>query len=664
MEFSPITQIDGNDSPPPTPSQLSHPLSMLQPPSSTSPDMLVPPSTRVRSASYTLDRPKQIRRLAADTVAKNFTIQVNKNKENVNIDCNTGFYSTVAVPALHKLAASREFSCQGVTVQCQDIVGNFDATHAQQNTVVYFRFNKEKTSLGGVRIHLHHTTRRVQLQGGAMMPGEKTSPVWFTENILHEQFTELAREKAIDITNFNQTVQQMVENTSISSSPQVCAGCQGHFNGRSSPELCRQCNLFFHKFKCYPTPQHPCYQKKRSQIVTCVPGYDLQFGISGPRTTQTVARTGALTKTIQSNIATLPLTVPRPLPSGSVTVTVTPSISTSSDTGQTALNTSTVSQVQGNNQRTCDNISMGDSGAVPMQQSILPVQTTSTPGTTVSPTDQVASGSLICIPELPVTSLRPGPQDEAGPSLPPSQVTLPPGTISVLNPNAASFVRDISIVRNPPDQSQKKPKGNKKNNSVNTDPISIELEFKKVEISTLQARLQRQEVEIKDLKFRNTILMERNKILEEARKNDIHQKYFSSQDTDRSHPCPPPSQDCSNSSQGNITHQPYSQAPIIHNHYVSPTCTHQCRVGEVNGATYTNTEVIRLVGEMKDLLEKLTVTDISPPKPPAAMNSSKTSSVPTDNTQDNSATAPGEDNSIITLDGFMFNDDGSDMNLN
>ena len=159
--------------------------------------------------------------------------------------------------------------------------------------------------------------------------------------------------------------------------------------------------------------------------------------------------------------------------------------------------------------------------------------------------------------------------------------------------------------------------------------------------------------------------MERNKVLEEAKKNEIYQKYFPSPTTDKSHPCPPTSRDCASSSQSNITHQPSSQAPIIHNHYVSPSCAHQCKLDGVNSVTCTSTEVIRYVCELKDLVEKLTVTKSIPPQSPLISNPLPTAnSVSSDTTENIGTAAPGEESSIITLDGFMFNDDEADMNLN
>ena len=263
-QISPIIQLDGSNSPPPP----THPSNnLLTVPSSSSVptcSAVQAPTFRIRSASYTLDRPKQVRKLVKDTMGNDFTIEVNKNKQNVNITCNSGFYATVAVPAIQQLAASQELVCQGIDIHCRDIVGNFDASRAQQNTVVQFRLSQDKISLGGVRIHLHHTSRLVQLQGGVISSDGVTAPVWFVNNILQKQFNQLSKEKSVDISEFNTAVQNMASGMINNTSHPVCAGCNVQFDGRSSPEFCTVCKSSYHKYKCYASRLHACYQKRRA----------------------------------------------------------------------------------------------------------------------------------------------------------------------------------------------------------------------------------------------------------------------------------------------------------------------------------------------------------------------------------------------------------------
>lgn len=103
------------------------------------------------------------------------------------------------------------------------------------------------------------------MQGGALLPDEKTAPIWFVDNVLKSHFTKLSNDKSIDISNFNQAVKKMVTSQLTKDQPpHTCAGCSEPFNGRSSPEHCSHFGLFFHKFKCFPTPRHPCYARKRA----------------------------------------------------------------------------------------------------------------------------------------------------------------------------------------------------------------------------------------------------------------------------------------------------------------------------------------------------------------------------------------------------------------
>ena len=133
-----------------------HPQS---PPSSSN----FPPTNSVRNAAYKLNRIKQVKKLGEDTTLGNFKIVVNSKNQNVTIECNSGFYSTVAVPAIKCLTVGRDKEVLGISIHCQDIVGNFDATQAQQNTVLFFRLNQDKNSLTSVRAHLHDTARKVQM---------------------------------------------------------------------------------------------------------------------------------------------------------------------------------------------------------------------------------------------------------------------------------------------------------------------------------------------------------------------------------------------------------------------------------------------------------------------------------------------------------------------
>ena len=70
----------------------------------------------------------------------------------------------------------------------------------QSNLKFVFNLNNVSKSLS---LHLNHTTRRVQVQGAAVMPNNNPVAVWFAKNILKSQFTELAKTKQQSIDSFH-----------------------------------------------------------------------------------------------------------------------------------------------------------------------------------------------------------------------------------------------------------------------------------------------------------------------------------------------------------------------------------------------------------------------------------------------------------------------------
>ena len=117
-ELSPILQCDGNisimstdsDQPAHTGSSVvPHQDTLAGPPELNSGSLVssfVRPPVEARKTGYTLDRSKQLKRLRTDTVLDNFNVEINSKNENVNIQCNLGFYSKVAKPVLEDLQQS------------------------------------------------------------------------------------------------------------------------------------------------------------------------------------------------------------------------------------------------------------------------------------------------------------------------------------------------------------------------------------------------------------------------------------------------------------------------------------------------------------------------------------------------------------------------------
>ena len=636
LPLSPIPQIDGIiDITQPSP------LPTINPSANASPATHLP-SVTTRNVDYALNRDKHLRKLQKDATIDDFNIEINNKDQNVNIHCNTGFYTTVAVPALQGLSSGQIKVVQGITVQCQDIIGNFDSSNANQTTILYFRLSQNKESLGCVRIHLHHTARKVQLQGSSVLPDQKSAPVWFTDCVLKEHFTRMSREKSSDIRKFNQSVSGMIStHLTKKQEPQKCEGCKAPFNKRSTPEYCPQCNLFFHKFKCYPTPKHPCNNKKRSlscNTVTVQDNTPVLKTSSHPSTHQCVSTNlhspsgtlGSLPthRTMQleqrgptqqalvqasDNACTAPT---QPTGDGPTVVDTLPTpAQTDHDTVGGSFST--------------DSNTPTDHHTVPVLPPLLPRSST------LARNDPTAlqSGSLVIMSTLSDQTTSTAIQD------------------SSLNPLAVPFVRTS------PEQTQKRPRGKQKKTPVPADTKEVEIEFLKAEISTLQAKLQSLQSEVTDVRFRNTILMDRNKVLEEAKKKDIHDRYFPPSD----HHIPP------GNCYGRSSHS-CCAGPAMYHHCgsaVHQEYSHQTT--QVPPGSHSNDTLVAMdlkieklckaVQELQDLLGKPTepAVPVVSAEPEVGMHRSTSANV-TVNTTPHSTQSPQRD-TPVSLDGFMFGDE-------
>ena len=263
-----IPQLDGLDSPPVSP-QEPHQLTLrghghdaqLQ----TSHETFQQRLHHIRNTNFTLDKPKQVNKLRADSTIADFEVVTSVSGENINIYCNVGFYTKVAFPTFRGLTTGKNIFAN-VLVSCHDITERSDAQGASTTTVIIFCFSQDKDSLGGAPVHLHHTTRNVQIQGSALLPRNRKAPVWFVDEAIMESFKSKAIEHANDINQLNKTVSSLasVQPTQVKGANN-CSGCLKSFNGRSAPEKCTECNLFYHKYKCFPSSSHPCHIRKRSQ---------------------------------------------------------------------------------------------------------------------------------------------------------------------------------------------------------------------------------------------------------------------------------------------------------------------------------------------------------------------------------------------------------------
>ena len=168
-------------------------------------------------------------------------------------------YNLVVLPTFSGITEQYVIDVDNITIECTSITGQVDNTNANVTAAINFSLsNPDKSSAGNVHLHLHHTTRRIQLQGSSLVHGETRAPVWYMEKVLLGLFNKLARDKSVDILEFNNGVHEAISKCkNIQSNQAKCSACNAFFIGRSLQETCPLCKLKFHR-KCIHGNLHTC----------------------------------------------------------------------------------------------------------------------------------------------------------------------------------------------------------------------------------------------------------------------------------------------------------------------------------------------------------------------------------------------------------------------
>ena len=501
-----VPQLDGN-------------LSLMSPLANSSSNASKP-NPSVRRAPFNLNKAKQLSKIHSDTFLKDFKITVSPSQTNVNIQCSTGFYTQAVLPSFCGITKGTIFNAACFTVYCHNLVGRVDNTDADVNAVLKFLISKASgKSIGGVTMHLHHTTRKVQVQGSAIVGGQIKAAVWFVENVVKERLSMLSRTKSTDISKFNDAVREMMNKHNAKVNVQEpCSGCNSHFNGRSVPQECSTCNHKYHKSKCFMSTNHPCHAREQQTVDSSQASALLnQAGsLQAQGITQSIPNDQA------ARAAHSTSQPDKCFGSGSVALNPTaPPFVSSSRMSSSSINN-------------------------PYQQ---PTSMTDTEPQPFVPPGQ---RSNVCHNQEPQV-IRRQPQLET--SIPvltdvneiTSQSQLPTSAQLQL---AASPTAPPSITEQMPAQPKTSKRSKKNNKDPSIDKDKIDLEYAQIEINTVKAKLQAQENKISELEHRNAILMERNKVLEQTKRDHIYDQYFPSPPSSKSSlpsktcPCSPPSCHC------------------------------------------------------------------------------------------------------------------------
>ena len=194
-----------------------------------------------KNAPYTLNKDKQLSRLARNAAAPNFTIEVT-HPTNVNIQCSSGFYQLVAKRVLSSLLEPN-ISVNNVPITCSDpVTSKIDQLRRNVNVVLHFKVGEDGQQESAT-VHLHHTQQKVQIQGVA-------SP-WFAETVLKPRFISEANNCELNIRALNTDLSSVAGKISLSENKtNPCGHCGKNFRANAkSTSTCKGCSQVFHHSK-------------------------------------------------------------------------------------------------------------------------------------------------------------------------------------------------------------------------------------------------------------------------------------------------------------------------------------------------------------------------------------------------------------------------------
>ena len=220
-----------------------------------------PPTISDKTATFALNKSKQIQNLGAGANIPDCEIEINDKDKNVNIQCSTGFYEAVTKPVVSGLSKGTVFNIDNIGVICTHIDSNRDSKCYEYSRVFHIQLNggdNGKLKIGKVTIHLHHTKRLLQMQGSAKMPTGHTAPVWFLNSFIKERLSKTAKLRHYDIEAINNAVKNALEKYHIDEEPtKTCTKCARQFTSKAKPTKCASCSKYFHK-TCIPPHSSAC----------------------------------------------------------------------------------------------------------------------------------------------------------------------------------------------------------------------------------------------------------------------------------------------------------------------------------------------------------------------------------------------------------------------
>ena len=200
---------------------------------------------------YQLNQEKQVKKLIRDAKIADFEMHSNDSDRNVSIQCSVGYYGAVVLPAISSLSTGFSQIVHGISIKCTSVRKAQDKNLSTPGLFLRFELSGPDThpNPAPLSLHLHNTQRKVQLQGGAVMPDTSKVPVWFAQNVLRDLFNKQARSQNYQILEINRLVTNVA-----SKQPPSCYHCKKRFSTNSRPVHCTGCSHSKHSTKCSVCP--------------------------------------------------------------------------------------------------------------------------------------------------------------------------------------------------------------------------------------------------------------------------------------------------------------------------------------------------------------------------------------------------------------------------
>ena len=154
-----------------------------------------PGGPAIRTASFVFNQEKQTDKIKKDAVLNDFEVNVNNNDENATVKCSTGFYIQVARSSIGSFNDHTTLACGVIAITIDKVTITEDQVGTEATKVIYLSFMSQLRRIGGLTVHLHHSSRTIQIQGSSTMPVSSKVVLWFLKNVVLTRFKEQAKAK-------------------------------------------------------------------------------------------------------------------------------------------------------------------------------------------------------------------------------------------------------------------------------------------------------------------------------------------------------------------------------------------------------------------------------------------------------------------------------------